>query len=77
MSSELSNKMGLVWSSSFPRQEYWNVLPFPPRAHLPDPGIELTSPALQADSSPVSHEGSLFPLYLRVMRKNVVTFNYP
>ena len=30
----------------FPRQEYWHVLPFPPPGHLPDPGIEPTSPAL-------------------------------
>ena len=28
------------------RQEYWNELPFPPPGDLPDPGIELTSPAL-------------------------------
>ena len=33
----------------FFRQEYWNGLPFPPWADLPDPGIEpisLVSPAL-------------------------------
>ena len=37
----------------FPRQEYWNGLPFPPPGDLPDPGIEPmspVSPALQADS---------------------------
>ena len=32
------------------RQEYWSGLPFPPPGDLPDPGIELTSPTLQADS---------------------------
>ena len=28
----------------FSRQEYWSGLPFPPPGHLPDPGIEPTSP---------------------------------
>ena len=31
-------------------QEHWSELPFPSAGHLPDPGIEPTSPALQADS---------------------------
>ena len=31
---------------------------FPP-GDLPNPGIELVSPALQADSLPLSHQGSL------------------
>ena len=30
----------------FPRQEYWSGLPCPPPGDLPNPGIELTSPAL-------------------------------
>ena len=34
------------------QQEYWSRLPFPSQGDLPDPGIELWSPALQADSSP-------------------------
>ena len=29
----------------FPRQEYWIGLPFPSHRDLPNPGIELTSPA--------------------------------
>ena len=33
-------------SMEFPRQEYWNRLPFSSPGDLPDPGIELTSPAL-------------------------------
>ena len=32
------------------RQEYWSGLPFPSPGDLPDPGIELGSPALQADA---------------------------
>ena len=34
----------------FSRQEYWSGLPCPPPGDLPDPEIELGSPALQVDS---------------------------
>ena len=34
------------------RQEYWSGLLFPSPGDLPNPGIKLTSPTLQADSSP-------------------------
>jgi len=34
----------------FSRQEYWSGLPFPSPGELPNPGIELGSPTLQADS---------------------------
>ena len=37
------------------QQEYWSGLPFPSPGVLPDPGIKTTSPALQADSLPLSH----------------------
>ena len=46
----------------FPRKEYWTGLPFPSLGDLPDSGIEpasLVSPALQVDSLPLSHLGSL------------------
>ena len=49
-------------SMGFPRQEYWSVMPFPPPGHLSDPGIEPRVPALQADSLPLSHQGSRFEL---------------
>ena len=42
-------------SMGFSRQEYWSGLPFPPPAHLPNPGIELTSPTLQVGALPLSH----------------------
>ena len=32
-------------SMGFSRQEYWSGLPFPPPGDLPDPRIELVSPA--------------------------------
>ena len=34
----------------FYRQEYWSGLPFLSPGDLPDPGIELGCPTLQADS---------------------------
>ena len=37
-------------SMGFPRQAYWSGLPYPSPGDLPDPGIELRSPALQVDS---------------------------
>ena len=37
-------------SMGFSRQEYWSGLPFPSPGDLPDPGIEPSSPALQADA---------------------------
>ena len=46
-------------SMGFPRQEYWSGLPFPSSGDLPDPGMEPVSPALQADSLPLSYWGSL------------------
>ena len=46
-------------SMGFFRQEYWSGLPFFPPGDLPDSGIEPASPALQADSSPLNHQGSL------------------
>ena len=42
-------------STGFSRPEYWSGEPFPSPGDLPDPGIECASPALQADSLPLSH----------------------
>ena len=46
-------------SMGFTRQEYWRRLPFPSLGDLPLPGTELASPALKADSLPLSHLGRL------------------
>ena len=49
-------------SMGFSRQEYWSGLPFSPPQGLLNPRTELMSPmapALQVDSLPLSHLGSL------------------
>ena len=55
-------------SKRFPRQEYRSGWPFPSPWDLPNPGIEPGSPALQADSLPLSHLGS--PKRAEVSRAN-------
>ena len=48
-------------SMGFARQGCWSGLPYPPPGNLPNPGIEPASPvspALQADSLLLSHQGS-------------------
>ena len=42
----------------FFRQKHWSGLPHPPPGDLPNPGIELGSPALQADSLPAELPGN-------------------
>ena len=46
-------------SMGFPKQEYWSGSPFPPPGNLPNSEIKPPSPVLQADSLPLSHQGSL------------------
>ena len=48
--------MGFSW------QKHWSGLPYPSPEDLPDPGIKPTcpSPALQADSLLLSHQGSKY-----------------
>ena len=43
-------------------QEYWSGRPIPSPLDLPDPGIELGPPALQADSLPTELSGKPEPL---------------
>ena len=47
----------------FSRQEDWSGLPFPSPGNLPNPGIELQSPALQTDALPSEPLGKLFPVF--------------
>ena len=44
-------------SMGFSRQEYQSGLPCPSPGDLPNPGIELRSPTLQADSLPSEPPG--------------------
>ena len=45
----------------FSRQEYWSGVPFPPPRDLPNPGINLRSPALQQILYCLSHQGDIQP----------------
>ena len=48
-------------SLGFASQEYWSGLPFPSPGDLPDPGVELGSPALaHGFSLPLRHQESPF-----------------
>ena len=42
----------------FSRAEYWSGQPFPSPGDLPNPGIELRSPALQGVLYQLGHKGS-------------------
>ena len=44
----------------FFRQEYWSGLPFPSPGDLPNPGVELRSPALRLDYLPSEPPGKLY-----------------
>ena len=44
-------------SMEFSRQEYWSGLPCPPPGDLPNPGMEIRSPASQVDSLPTKSPG--------------------
>ena len=71
----MSNSFATPWtvahqaplSLGFLRQEYWRRLPFPPPGDLPDPGMELTSPASPAlagkffTSEPSGQPKQLYP----------------
>ena len=47
-------------SMEFSRPEYWSGYPFPSPGDIPNPEIELGSPALQADSLPTEPPGKPF-----------------
>ena len=56
-------------SMEFSRPEYWSGYPFPSPGDLPNPGIELGSPALQADSLPAELPGKpVNQLYFNLKR---------
>ena len=60
----------------FPRQEYWNGLPFPSPGDRPNTGIEPMSTFWQVDSLPLSHLGSLLEIYIYYLKDlNLVDLN--
>ena len=46
-------------SMGFSRQEYWSGLLCSAPGDLPEPGFDPVAPALQMDSLPLSHGGTL------------------
>ena len=62
----------------FSRQEYWSGLPFPSPGDLPDPGIEPTSHAFQADALPSEPSGKLSvePVLINYLSVEPVLINY-
>ena len=56
--SHIAGRFFTIWTTMEAR-EYWSGLPMPPSGDLPDPGIKLESPALQADSLPPELPGKL------------------
>ena len=57
-------------SMGFSKQEHCSGLLCPPPGNLPDPGIEPMSPALQADSLPLSHSGNP-DIYLILIKTHI------
>ena len=64
MSNSLKTPWIVSWqaplSKEFSSQEYWIGLPCPPPGDLPNPGIQLGSPELQANSLPTELSGKWF-----------------
>ena len=55
-------------SVGFSRQEYWSGVPLPSPGDLPDPGIELRSPAMRADALPCEPPGN--PPFSTLLRES-------
>ena len=56
--------------------KYWNGSPIPSPVALPDPGIQLVSPALQAVSLPAELQGKL-PLILYYIQNELKIYQMP
>ena len=59
-------------SVEFSQQEYWNRLLFAPPRDLPDPGIDLASPTLQAGSLPQSYWVGLFGSHICFQSSKII-----
>ena len=63
-------------SMEFSRQEYWGGVPFYSPGDLPDPGIKLRSPDLQADSFHLLIVSFVVPKVLSLIRSHLFTFAF-
>ena len=68
-------------SMEFSKEEHWSGLPFPSPGDLPNPGIKLRSPALQADSVPSEQLGkptvsSFFGILSEVSKSVLLRLSY-
>ena len=63
-------------SMGFSRQEYWSGLSCPPPGDLPYLGIELMSPAWQADSSPLKPGETTPPHTLTSLSLSLYIYTY-
>ena len=61
-------------SMRFPKQEYWSGLPFPFPGDLPNPGIKLTSPALEGRFFTTQPPGKQKRIYLQLLL--VIDFSF-
>ena len=52
----------------FSRHKYWSGLPFPSPGDLPDPGMKLRFPSLQANSLSSEPQGKPHFLCLRILK---------
>ena len=57
-------------SMGFSRQEYWSGLPFPSPGDLPEPGMELECPELQAEALPSEPPGKPIQMYTCLINRN-------
>ena len=64
-------------SLGFSRQEYWSGLPFLSPGDLPNPGIKLRSPGLQAVSLPSEPPGNIFYIFLLYLKDYEKSFVCP
>ena len=66
-------------STGFSRQEYWSGLPCAPPGNLSNPEIKQVSPvspALQVDSLPLSHKGSLRLITTIIIILQIITLKH-
>ena len=63
-------------SLGFSRQEHWSGCHFLFPGHLPDAGIKLVSPVLQADSIALNHQGNPCGPSLKSNEGDVYAYNY-